>query len=592
MHPTEAKKAAAILGTNLTLKEITANSSAAAASAPASAEATAKSKKRPASSASSSSSSESAAESEPALKKKFKTKAEVELALEKERKESKEMREELKILRDRVQKNAENEWLKNWTCSVCQEKALMPIKVCKAQSKHIACLDCAVRLASSCFVVPDHSVGNHPWELELTYHFNGSSDAKTPVACCPECRHPSPVLKVEDFVLGRMFAVFPETVYAQIRELAKDLKPNVSVELKCCWQGCDTLALTTTELVLHVFECKRRLFHCPIGLNPFQSHRPRAIECKEQFSLFTADKTTPFLEQYQTALRTHAVTSCITRVGSCTQCPTAELNTAAYGIPTCEISHHLGHHRKVHRFWDLVYILLYDIFQFYDDRQFTPPLQASQLGMYEKALDQLVGAYGTVVTLMESGHNCTDEERKTRKEMLQKIPNGKKWMNGVTVLTDLVFDHIGNLEIQEPEDDAPTFAERVSARTRSVRERVSAPCQSQKESDGEDSDGEDSDGEEPVSAGADSVIGAAASDASVVGAGSAAAAVSMVDVGSAPSAAGPPARPEPAIRPSHPASPNTTVRAPSSSAAAIIDHPNLTIAQLVQRVMAASEASD
>ncbi len=383
-----------------------------------------KSKKRP---ASSDSAPGKAAETG---KKKFKSKAEVESELDAERERSKEMLEELKILRAERQTSASAELAENWTCIICIETAYVPIKVCKAQSKHVMCLSCALTQSSSCFFVLERSLADVS-KLEVGIHFDGSSDAKSRMSFqCPKCRTPMPVLKVEDFLLGRMFNVFPEAVYIDIAKLAVRAKPEAATAnlKKCCWNGCDVLAPSTTDLIVHVFDCRHRLFHCPIGGNPFQSHKPRERECKQKFSLLAEDKTKDRVEQYQNALRAHAATSCITRVGSCEKCPQAPSDVAAYGVPACEVKTHGEDHKKMARFWDLVHILLYDIIVFSNDVTKTAPLKASHLAKYENVLDRLIGAHRELGILMVSDRN-RDDLRGCTMSLLNSIPSGKQWMN-------------------------------------------------------------------------------------------------------------------------------------------------------------------
>lgn len=44
------------------------------------------------------------------------------------------------------------------TCVVCHDATALPLRVCKAKSEHIACLDCALMLTGSAFVVVDHGL--------------------------------------------------------------------------------------------------------------------------------------------------------------------------------------------------------------------------------------------------------------------------------------------------------------------------------------------------------------------------------------------------------------------------------------------------
>jgi hypothetical protein len=393
-----------------------------------------KSKKRPAS-------SESApGKSAEAGKKKFKSKAEVESELEAERELSKQMLEELTILRAERQKSAVTELEENWTCIICLEAAYVPIKICKAQSKHVACLSCALTQSSSCFFVPESSLVDVS-KLEVGIHFDASSDVKCRMSFqCPKCRAPMPVIKVEDFLLGRMFNVFSEAVYTDIAKLAIRAKPEVATGnlKKCCWHGCDVLAPTTTDLILHVFECRQRLFHCPIGANPFQSHKTRERDCKQKFGLLAEDKTKDRVEQYRSALRAHATTSCVTRVGSCYKCPQAPSDVAAYGIPACEVKTHGEDHKKVARFWDLAHILLYDIFVYSTDVMKTAPLKASHLAKYENILDRLIGAHREMGILMVSDRN-RDALRECTMSVLNSISNGKQWMNTEMIIEDILF---------------------------------------------------------------------------------------------------------------------------------------------------------
>ena len=327
------------------------------------------------------------------------------------------------------QKKNAIEKLENWTCSICQDPAIIPIKIYKAQSKHMGLFivrgDSVEQLF---FYVPDSSLVD-PSKLKLSYHFDGSTDEKKLMACCPICRNPSPVLKVEVFILGKMFSLFAEKVYEQIRELVKRAQTDSNcLSGECLWKDCPYFSASTADLVRHVFECQHRLFQCPIGRNPFQSHSPRDIECKQQFSLLGLDTKKPFLERYQISLRAHATISCITRVGSCNQCPRAPQNTAPYGVPACELKTHSSDHKKVDNFWDFIKLLAHDLFEYSSTVQNRPPLQASQLPSYEKAFDQFAHAFTTLVNLMmESGCTSTEAFRNRSKEVFKWIASGKAW---------------------------------------------------------------------------------------------------------------------------------------------------------------------